>query len=75
LTSAVKRLTPAERRLLEMRFREGRRVSEIAQAMGVEARPLYRQFERIVSRLRRAIGQCRLPASLSSSDLDLSITW
>lgn len=75
LSKAVKRLTPAERRLLEMRFREGRQVSEIAQAMGVEARPLYRQFERIVARLRRGMESFRLPASPSSSELDLSITW
>jgi RNA polymerase sigma factor (sigma-70 family) len=75
LTRAVKRLTPAERRLLEMRFREGRQVSEIAQTMGVEAPPLYRQFERIVARLRGGMQHFRLPPSLSSSDLDLSISW
>jgi RNA polymerase sigma factor for flagellar operon FliA len=75
LTEAVRSLPPDDRRLLEMRFRDGQQLCEIARARGVEARHLYRQLDRIVTRLRRLLkNSCEFPP-FATLDFDVSISW
>jgi RNA polymerase sigma factor for flagellar operon FliA len=52
LKTAVLTLPDAERRLIAMRFIERRSVAEIARALGVEQKALYRMFDRVMARLR-----------------------
>jgi RNA polymerase sigma factor (sigma-70 family) len=79
LKTAVGRLTTAERQLLDMRYREGRQVVEIARALGESPKPLYRRLEHIVQKLRRPV--CAVAAALGDADDsafqlgDVSISW
>lgn len=75
LKEALRRLPPDDRRLLEMRFREGRKVRDIARALGVDARPLYRRIDRIVGRLRRPLAIYRDALAWPHADLDVGISW
>jgi RNA polymerase sigma factor for flagellar operon FliA len=52
LESAVTTLSEGDRDLLRWRYLENRTVAEIAAILGTERKPLYRRFERLLSRLR-----------------------
>jgi RNA polymerase sigma factor for flagellar operon FliA len=64
LRGAMTALPSDERRLLRLRFEEGRSVSDIAADLGVEAKPLYRRFERILQRLRRELERREMTPSI-----------
>jgi RNA polymerase sigma factor (sigma-70 family) len=79
LKTAVARLTPEERQLLDMRYREGRPVIDIARTLGEPPKPLYRRLEQIVQKLRRPV--CAVASRLADADDsafrlgDVSISW
>jgi RNA polymerase sigma factor (sigma-70 family) len=52
LARARQSLEPMDRLILKMRFEQRVPVAEIARALGIEQRPLYRTFERIAGVLR-----------------------
>jgi RNA polymerase sigma factor (sigma-70 family) len=60
LASAIRGLPADERRLLRMRFQDGRPISEIAGVLRVEVKPLYRRFTRILRQLREELERRRL---------------
>jgi RNA polymerase sigma factor (sigma-70 family) len=78
LRASIGQLAPADRTLLDMRYREGRSVIEIARALGEPVKPLYRKLERIVGKLRRPV-QSAAELSTTSTDTfrlgDVSISW
>jgi RNA polymerase sigma factor (sigma-70 family) len=57
LTVAVNDLTDEDRLVVRMRFVHEMSVADIARALAVPQKPLYRQLERALSRLRRTLEQ------------------
>ncbi len=57
LRTALRSMTIDERQLLSLRFRHGAAVADIARHTGVEQKALYRRYEQIFRRLRRALEQ------------------
>lgn len=55
LDSAISTLTVEDRVLVAMRFLEGHSVADIARAMRLEQKPLYRRIERALTSLRRQL--------------------
>lgn len=55
LALALDDLAPAERALLRARFVEGDSLAGAAQSLGFDARRLYPRYQRLLSRLRRAL--------------------
>jgi RNA polymerase sigma factor for flagellar operon FliA len=55
LRRAFAQLSGDDRRLLELRYRKGLSVRDIAAGLGMPDKPLYRRMERIVAMLRRAM--------------------
>jgi RNA polymerase sigma factor for flagellar operon FliA len=53
---AFNQLKPEERRLMSLRYRQALTVREIASLLNVDARRLYRTFDRLVGKLRRGMG-------------------
>lgn len=53
LGQAFNQLQPQERQLMSMRFRQSLTVREIAGLLNVDAKGLYRTFDRLVGKLRR----------------------
>jgi RNA polymerase sigma factor (sigma-70 family) len=56
LGQAFKQLKPEERQLMSLRFRQSLTVREIAGLLNVDAKRLYRTFDRLVGKLRRDLG-------------------
>jgi RNA polymerase sigma factor for flagellar operon FliA len=52
LEKAVERLDEDDRDILELRFREGLSVADIARRIGLEQRPLYGRLQRLLRKLR-----------------------
>jgi RNA polymerase sigma factor (sigma-70 family) len=63
--------TPAERSLLRMRYVAGMPVADISRMTRLPQRPLYRQFEDLLGRLRKAL---RL-AGISGRDAGEVLSW
>ena len=55
LTVALRELGPRDRVILKMRFQDNFQVAQIARLLRVDAKPLYRQLEQIMTVLRRAM--------------------
>ena len=55
LRSALALLPGLDRLLLKMRFGDGMQVSEIARALKLDQKPLYRRIEKALAELRRAL--------------------
>ena len=55
LAMAVARLAPQDRLVLRMRFEDGCSVADIARALQLEQKPLYRRLERMLGELREAL--------------------
>jgi RNA polymerase sigma factor (sigma-70 family) len=55
LSMEVGGLSARERMLLSLHFREGFKLSQIARLWKAELKPLYRELERILARLRKAL--------------------
>ena len=65
LLSAMRQLAAQDRLILRMRFQDNRQVSDIARALQIEAKPLYRHIEKLLVTLRRILeGE-----GLTSADL------
>jgi RNA polymerase sigma factor for flagellar operon FliA len=60
LASAIRELPEEERRLLKMRFQDGRPISEIAAALRLDQKPLYTRFNRIFKQLRDGLERRNL---------------
>jgi RNA polymerase sigma factor for flagellar operon FliA len=60
--AAMAVMTPADRVILRLRFREGASIADIARALGTEQRPLYRRVETLLASLRRALQAAGLDA-------------
>jgi RNA polymerase sigma factor (sigma-70 family) len=56
LGQAFNQLNPEERRLMSLRYRQSMTVREIASLLNVDAKRLYRTFDRLVGKLRRDMG-------------------
>ena len=56
LGQAFNQLNPEERRLMCLRYRQSLTVREIARLLNVDAKRLYRTFDRLVGKLRRDMG-------------------
>jgi RNA polymerase sigma factor for flagellar operon FliA len=52
LAQAIAALAPTDALLIRLRFDEGRRIVEIARALGMEAKPLYRRLERLLAQIK-----------------------
>lgn len=52
LTRALARLEPEERMIVRMHFGEGRTLADVARALHLEQKPLYRRVDRLRARLR-----------------------
>jgi RNA polymerase sigma factor (sigma-70 family) len=55
LGRALARLEPEERMIALMHFRDGRTLADVARALRVEQKPLYRRVERLRARLRQSM--------------------
>ena len=56
LGQAFNQLKPEERQLMSLRYRQSLTVREIASLLNVDAKRLYRTFDRLVGKLRRDMG-------------------
>lgn len=72
LQRAFAQLSGDDRRLLELRYRKGLSVRDIAAGLGVPDKPLYRRMERIVALLRRAMAAAANGAVPSIAPIDRS---
>jgi RNA polymerase sigma factor (sigma-70 family) len=70
LRAAIGELTPAERRLLRLRFHDGRRISEIATLDQRRAKELYREYSRLLVKLRGRLLTAGVDAGLVAHGLD-----
>lgn len=52
LQDALSQLAPEDRLIVRMRYLDGRPVTDIGLALGVDAKPLYRRIDRIMATLR-----------------------
>jgi RNA polymerase sigma factor (sigma-70 family) len=57
LQHALRQLSPDDRRLVELRYRRGMTIRDIAAGLGQPDKPLYRRMERIVAALRGAMAE------------------
>jgi RNA polymerase sigma factor for flagellar operon FliA len=55
LAEVLEELGAQDRLILKMRFRDGFQVAQIAKALALEQKPLYRRIEQLMKRLRRAL--------------------
>ena len=53
--AALVRLTPEDRVIIRLRFGKGMSVADIARALGVAQRPLYRRLDSLIAGLRQAL--------------------
>ncbi|HEX7153604.1 MAG TPA: sigma-70 family RNA polymerase sigma factor [Thermoanaerobaculia bacterium] len=68
MREAMETLSAEDRVILELRFALNRPIADIARALGLEQRPLYRRIETLLGRLRQALRKAGVDAS-SVSDL------
>lgn len=69
LASALRQLPAQDRLILRMRFRDNCPIADIARALRIEAKPLYRRIERALAILREVLEAGGLTAE------DLTIAW
>ena len=67
LRRAYLTLPPDDQRLLALRYQRSMTVRQIGQDVGIDPKALYRRFERLTTKLRRALGK--------RTDLDLSASF
>jgi RNA polymerase sigma factor (sigma-70 family) len=60
---AMTTMSAEDRLILRMRFHKGKSIADIARALGLEQRPLYRRIEALLVDLRRALTHAGLDAS------------
>lgn len=64
LDVALERLSAEDAAILALKFKSGRKVSEIAVILGVPQKPLYRRIEALLEQLRVALEGEGLPAGI-----------
>ncbi len=64
LTNALSALAPQDRIIIRMRFDDGFSVAEIAKALKLEQKPLYRRVEKLLFDLRRTLEGSGVSAEL-----------
>lgn len=69
LAAAVRGLAAQDRVMLRMRFEDNSSISDIARALRLEAKPLYRHMEKLLAGLRRSLEAAGLTAA------DLADAW
>jgi RNA polymerase sigma factor (sigma-70 family) len=78
LAGAIKSLGDQDRLILRLKFQEGLGVADIARALHLEQKPLYRRLDMLLQTLREALeaaGISRLEASeiVNRQDVDISL--
>lgn len=63
VTGAVRQLPPQDRLIIRMRFEDNVPVVEIARALHLEAKPLYRRIDKLLHTLRTALESAGLTAA------------
>jgi RNA polymerase sigma factor (sigma-70 family) len=63
VSAAMASMSAQDRVLLRLRFAKGAAVSDIARALGVEQRPLYRRIDSLLAGIRRALQQAGVDAA------------
>ncbi|HEX8616847.1 MAG TPA: sigma-70 family RNA polymerase sigma factor [Thermoanaerobaculia bacterium] len=63
VSDAMASMSREDRVILRMRFAKGASIADIARALGIEQRPLYRRVETLLAQLRRALEASGLDAS------------
>ena len=63
LTSEVRKLPAQDRLILKMRFEDDCPIADIARALRLEAKPLYRRLEKLLTTLRTALEAAGMTAS------------
>lgn len=64
VSAALQAMTAQDRVILRLRFGKEASIADIARALGLEQRPLYRHVETLLAELRRAIQQAGFDASM-----------
>lgn len=63
ISEAMAAMTPQDRVVLRLRFGRGSSIADIARALGLEQRPLYRRVEALLAQLRAALQHAGLDAA------------
>jgi RNA polymerase sigma factor (sigma-70 family) len=75
LESIVRELPPQDALILRMRFWNGLSVADIARALGIDQKPLYRRIEVIQSRLRSSLEARGIDRALAAEALSSEVSW
>lgn len=70
LTDALRALPPQDHLILRMRFKDNCQIADIAKALHLEAKPLYRRIEKLLATLRATLEQAGLTADVVATALD-----
>jgi RNA polymerase sigma factor (sigma-70 family) len=70
LRTAIGSLPPEDRLILRMRFEQNATIAEIARALQLEQKPLYRRVERLLAGLRTALEQAGVTAEAAAEALE-----
>ena len=62
LFKVMEQLPPEERHILRMRFADGRSVADVARALRLEQKPLYRRIDQLRAKLRVDLERCGVTA-------------
>jgi RNA polymerase sigma factor for flagellar operon FliA len=62
LLKVMEQLPPEERHILRMRFQDGRSVADVARALRLEQKPLYRRIDQLRAKLRVDLEHCGVTA-------------
>jgi RNA polymerase sigma factor for flagellar operon FliA len=78
LTVAIQSLTDQDRVILRLRFQDGLAVADIARALHVDQKPLYRRFDTLLRQLRAAleatgVGTAEASELVNRKDVDISL--
>ncbi|HEU0052805.1 MAG TPA: sigma-70 family RNA polymerase sigma factor [Longimicrobium sp.] len=70
LLAALAALPPEDQAIVRLWIWEEKSVAEIARALSLEQKPLYRRIERLMKQLRRELEACGITQEQALSDLD-----
>lgn len=62
LFKVIDQLPPEERAILRLRFQDGRSVADVARALRLEQKPLYRRIDQLKAKLRVDLERCGVTA-------------
>jgi RNA polymerase sigma factor (sigma-70 family) len=63
LAAALKTLTAQDRLILKMRFQDNCQIADIARALRLDAKPLYRHIEKLLTSMRKTLEESGLTAN------------